>query len=155
MKTDTLHPKLFFLGRLLIGGIFIYSGVSNLLDINSTLGYAASKSMTGIFSILVILSQIVLILAGLSFITAIHPKLGAYATILFLVPVTLVMHNFWASTGMERIVELHSFQGNISLLGATLMFLVIPEPWHYSLHDRFVGLLSRSNKPSNLPNANK
>ena len=107
IKTNALHYKLFFLGRLLIGGMFIYSGVSNLLDLNGTLGYAASKGLTGAFSILVILSQIVLILAGLSFITAIHPKLGVYASLVFLIPVTLLIHNFWAYNGFERIIELH------------------------------------------------
>lgn len=148
MNAESINPKLFFLGRLLIGGMFIYAGVSNLLDLGATLGYAASKGFTGTFSVLVILAQIVLILAGLSFITAIHPRLGVYASLIFLIPVTLLIHNFWAYNGFERIIELHSFQGNIGLIGSVLMFLAVPEPWHYSLHDRFVGLLSRSNKPS-------
>ena len=34
---------------------------------------------------------------------------------------------------MERIVEMHTFLGNLALLGSALMFLAIPRPWPFSL----------------------
>ena len=47
---------------------------------------------------------------------------------LFLIPVTVIMHNFWALEGMQRISEFHSFLGNFALLGSALMFLAVPRP---------------------------
>jgi hypothetical protein len=47
--------------------------------------------------------------------------------LLFLVPVTLVMHNFWALQGQADL-EMHPFLGNVVLAGPVLMFLLIPPP---------------------------
>jgi uncharacterized membrane protein YphA (DoxX/SURF4 family) len=60
--------------------------------------------------------------------------------VLFLIPVTVIMHNFWALEGMQRISELYSFLGNLALLGSALMFLAVPRPWPLSL-DTWVGTM--------------
>jgi len=56
---------------------------------------------------------------------------GAIA--LFLVVVSPFMHNFWASSGMERVNEMVNFTKNMALLGSTLMFAAVPKPWPYSV----------------------
>jgi hypothetical protein len=61
---------------------------------------------------------------------------------LFLIPVTVITHNFWALEGMQRISEFHSFLGNLALLGSALMFLAVPRPWPLSL-DTWVGPWAR------------
>jgi hypothetical protein len=45
-----------------------------------------------------------------------------------------MMHQFWKiQDPMARLGELINFQKNLALMGATLMFLVIPQPWPLSL----------------------
>jgi len=57
--------------------------------------------------------------------------------VLFLVPVTLIMHPFWADhASMQRQNDLINFGKNIGLLGSSLMFLAVPRPWPYSLERR-------------------
>ena len=55
---------------------------------------------------------------------------------LFLVPVTLVMHGFWGSRFGHAMNNLVNFTKNVALLGSALMFLGVPEPWPYSVGAR-------------------
>ena len=63
-----------------------------------------------------------------------HPRLssriGLLCILVFLVPVTFLMHNYWVETDMmQRINQRVNFQKNVALLGAALMMLMIPRPW--------------------------
>jgi hypothetical protein len=56
------------------------------------------------------------------------------AVILFLAPVTLLMHNFWAIAEPQmRMIELHAFLGNVALIGSALLLLGVPQPWVWSV----------------------
>ena len=122
----------FLIGRLLAGGIYLSAGVGNLTQLDNTAGYVASKGLPNP-DMWVTLASLLLIVGGFSIITGIWPRLGVGALVLFLVPVTLIMHNFWAVDGMQRINEMRSFLGNLALLGSAVMFLAIPRPWSLSL----------------------
>ena len=79
-------------------------------------------------------SGVLLLLGGLSMVLGVRPTWGVICLVLFLVPVSFTMHNFWADTdpqgrGSNRI----QFQKNIALLGAALMVLSIPQPWALSI----------------------
>jgi hypothetical protein len=44
------------------------------------------------------------------------------------------MHRFWdVEDPMQRMGERVNFNKNIALIGSTLMFLAIPQPWPYSV----------------------
>jgi uncharacterized membrane protein YphA (DoxX/SURF4 family) len=80
---------------------------------------------------------VLLLVAGLSFLLGLFPRLGVCALALFLVPVTLVMHAFWADTDpAQRQADIVNFGKNIALLGSGLMFLAVPRPWPYSVERR-------------------
>ncbi len=55
-------------------------------------------------------------------------KIGALFLLLFLVPVTLIMHPFWFGVGGEMRSELSIFLKNLSLIGAFLYLLMGPQP---------------------------
>ncbi len=56
---------------------------------------------------------------------------------MFLLPVTLIMHAFWADhDAARRSLNIVHFAKNFGLLGSTLMFAAIPRPWPYSLERR-------------------
>jgi putative oxidoreductase len=129
----------FVLGRLMVGGMYLYSGIANLIELDGKAGYAASKGLIEP-TLGVTAASLLLIVAGLSLITGIRPRIGVWAVALFLIPVTVIMHNFWALEGMQRISEFHSFLGNFALLGSALMFLAVPRPWPLSL-DTWVGTM--------------
>ena len=76
---------------------------------------------------------LLLFVAGFSFLLGYQPLIGIAAAVLFLVPVTLMMHSFWNMEGAARASNLVNFTKNVALLGSVLMFLLIPRPWPLSL----------------------
>ena len=131
---DANRPNQFALliGRLMVGGMYLYSGITNLIELGGKAGYAASKGLPDA-QLWVTLASLLLVVAGVSLISGIQPRLGVGAVALFLIPVSIMMHNFWALAGMERINEMHAFLGNLALLGSAFMILAIPRPWPFSL----------------------
>lgn len=132
LGTGQIGRIVFMAGRLVAGGMFLGSGASNLIDLHAKAGYAASKGVPNpVFWVTV--ASVLLVLGGLSIITGFKPHLGVGAIALFLVPVTLIMHNFWTMSGLQADIELHAFMGNVGLFGSALLFLAIPQPWPASL----------------------
>jgi putative oxidoreductase len=71
-------------------------------------------------------SGIMAIVGGLSILLGFHGKFGAWLLVLFLVPVTLTMHNFWAvKDPMLQQIQMAMFLKNISMLGSALFFTQI------------------------------
>jgi putative oxidoreductase len=133
MSTNGQLGKIGFIaGRCIAGGMYLGAGAMNLVDLQAKSGYAASKGVSNP-TLWVILASLLIMLGGASILTGIRPRLGVAAIALFLVPVTLIMHNFWMLSGLQADIEQHAFMGNVGLLGSTLVFLVIPQPWAVSL----------------------
>ncbi|MFL5747801.1 MAG: DoxX family protein [Niastella sp.] len=106
-------------GRILFSLIFLMTAINHFSG--KTIGYAASQNVP-FASVLVPASGIIATLGALSIILGYRARLGAWLIVLFLVPVTLMMHNFWTITDpMIRQMQMAMFLKNISMLGAALM----------------------------------
>jgi putative oxidoreductase len=108
-------------GRLLFSAIFISSGVGHFSA--STIGYAASQGVP-MASVLVPLSGVLAILGGLSILTGFKARIGAALIVVFLVPVTLMMHAFWnvADPQMHQMQQI-MFMKNLAMLGGALVMM--------------------------------
>src|SRR5207249_9073606 len=85
------------------------------------IGYAAQQGVPAA-GLLVPLSGVIATLGGLSITLGYKAKIGAWLIVLFLVPVTLMMHNFWAVTDpMMHGMQIAMFMKNVSMLGAALL----------------------------------
>ena len=123
----------FVLGRILYGGFFVLGGLNHFQHLNMMSGFVASKGLPAP-KLLVALSGLLIIVGGLSVILGYHVWVGLPCIMLFLVPVTLLMHNYWTETDMmQRIDQRVNFQKNVALLGAALMMLMLAKPWPLSL----------------------
>jgi putative oxidoreductase len=99
--------------------VFLVS-VPSLFSPN-TIGYAAAHGVP-LASIAVPVSGIIELLGGLSILLGYHAKIGAWLIVLFLIPVTLTMHNFWAvQDPMQAQMQMIMFMKNLSILGAALI----------------------------------
>jgi putative oxidoreductase len=73
-------------------------------------------------TLLVPLSGLLALAGGLSILLGYRAKLGAWLLILFLVPVSLAMHNFWAVRDpMMAQIHLIMLVKNVGLLGGALL----------------------------------
>ena len=79
----------FTLGRILYSFIFIMASFGHFTQ--ATIGYAQSHGVP-MAEVAVPASGIIALLGGLSIATGIGARIGAMLIILFLIPVTLMMH---------------------------------------------------------------
>jgi len=106
-------------GRILFSIIFIMSSFGHFSE--QTIGYAASKGVPAA-GVLVPLSGIIELLGGLSIVLGYKIKWGAWLIVLFLLPVTFMLHNFWTiSDPMAQQMDMAAFMKNISMIGAALI----------------------------------
>jgi putative oxidoreductase len=125
---------LFLLGRVLYGGFFILGGINHFMHLGMMSGFVASKGLPA-GKIAIIFSGLLIIIGGLCIVLGCRPEIGVLCIVVFLVPVTFMMHAYWQETDpMQRINQRVNFQKNIALLGAALLLLFIPRPWPLSLN---------------------
>jgi putative oxidoreductase len=118
LGTDVL-AYVSLLGRIFYSAIFIMSGPNHFKA--ATIGYAAAQGVP-LASIAVPLSGIIALLGGLSIALGYRAKLGAWLIVLFLVPVTLMLHRFWGVSDPQVAgLQLAMFMKNLSLLGTALI----------------------------------
>jgi putative oxidoreductase len=124
---------LFFIGRIIFGGFFIYNGISHFNHLGPMSQYTKMKGVP-LPSVAVALAGLLLLLGGLSILLGILPVLGIAFLLAFLIPTSLMMHRFWAIQDPQmKMVEKVNFLKNIALTGALLIFLAIQSPWPFSI----------------------
>jgi len=124
---------LVLLGRIMYAAIFISAAPGHFTA--GTIAYAAGKGVP-LASIVVPLSGIIALLGGLSILAGYKARHGAWLIVLFLVPVTVMMHNFWVITEpMAARIQYIMFMKNLSMLGGALLITYFGSG-PFSLDDR-------------------
>ncbi|MCQ3938379.1 MAG: DoxX family protein [Chloroflexi bacterium] len=122
----------FLIGRIVVGLYWLYGAYAHFTQ-PGLAAYAEAKGVP--FGGLAVRGTgLLLLFGGLSILTGVQPILAILALTVFLLPVTLWMHNFWTVQDPEaRETEFLMFTKNIAMLGYTLILLAIPQPWIFSL----------------------
>lgn len=110
-------------------------GLRHFTNLDALSGYASSKKVP-MPKLAVVLSGLLIFLGGLWVLTGTLVKIGVLELVLFLVPVSFIMHDFWNDTDpMQKMSNEINFMKNMALLGAALMLLSIPpsNSWDWSL----------------------
>ena len=107
------------LGRFFFVLIFLMSGPLHFSK--QEVAYAAAQGVP-LASILVPFSGVLAFAGGLSILLGYRAKQGAWLLVLFLVPVTVMMHNFWAvHDPMMAQIHMGMFMKNVAMLGSALL----------------------------------
>jgi putative oxidoreductase len=109
-----------FIGRVALGTIFVVSGLGKLAAWSGTVAYAGSK---GVPVVLLVIATALELLGALSVVLGFKARWGVLALLIFLVPVTLVFHNFWAVPAQQQQLELVNFLKNLGIGGGLLIVL--------------------------------
>jgi putative oxidoreductase len=124
---------LFLIGRILYALVFLMSGINHLRNSGAMAGYAASKGVPAP-RLAILGTGVLMLLGGLSIALGVQPTWGIVLITVFLIPTTVMMHNFWADTDpMARLNNLINFQKNVAMVGAAWVMLMVPQPWVLSL----------------------
>jgi len=116
------------LGRVIFGGYFIFSGINHFVNLKMMTGYAQSKKAP-MPQVSVIISGLMLLAGGISYIFNFHLMIGSGLLVLFLLSASIMMHNYWAvQDPQQKMGEMVNFLKNFALIGALLLMLSV----HYS-----------------------
>lgn len=120
---------LFIVGRMLYGGFFVFNGINHFLKLGFLAGYAGTKGVP-VPQAAVVVTGAMLVLGGLSILLGARPRIGVALIVLFLLPTSFIMHDFWSlEDPMQKAAQQVNFMKNLALAGAALMMLAVPEPW--------------------------
>ena len=107
------------LGRFFFALIFLFGSPNHFT--RQTIAFSASQGVP-LASIAVPLSGVAGFAGGLSILLGCYAKLGAWFIVLFLIPVTLMMHKFWTvQDPMMAQIQMILFMKNVSMLGGALL----------------------------------
>lgn len=121
------------LGRLLYSLIFIMASINHFSS--DTIAYATGQGVP-LAGIAVPLSGVMAFVGGLSIAAGYQAKWGALLLILFLVPVTFMMHAFWTiEDPMAHQMQMVMFLKNLSMLGGAILIAHFG-PGPFSLDER-------------------
>jgi putative oxidoreductase len=125
--TTHIPPKLAFtrylvpIGRVFFVLIFLAAAPNHFAA--AGIGYAAQQGVPAA-GVLVPLSGVLALVGGLSVALGFYTRIGALLLAIFLIPVTLMMHKFWAfNDPMQHQMQLVMFLKNVSILGATFLLM--------------------------------
>ena len=140
---------LFLLGRILYGGYFLKAGINHFRSLAMLSGFAGMKRVPAP-RIAVMASGMLIIVGGLSVILGEYPTVGLGCIVLFLVPVSVMMHAFWSDTDPMMKLNNHiNFEKNLALAAAALMLMSVPQPWPLSLKEGRVSAAAQ--QPARAP----
>jgi putative oxidoreductase len=106
-------------GRQLFSIIFILASARHF---NPQTIASATRHSVPLPNILVPLSGVIAFVGGLSVLLGYRTRFGAWLLVIFLVPVTLMMHNFWAVWDPATSqIEKAMFMKNVTMLGGALL----------------------------------
>lgn len=121
-------------GRALISLIFVMSGLQKFMTFSTMTGFAAAKGLP-MPAVAIGAAATLEVLGGLAVLAGFQTKLASWLLFLFLIPTTMLFHNFWTMQGMERMDNQGHFMKNLAIMGG-LLILAANGAGPYSLDSR-------------------
>jgi len=109
-------------GRCLVALIFLLSGLGKIFNFSGTAGYMAAKGIP-LTEIVLVVTILIEVGGSAMLILGWKARLAAVALFLWMIPVTLTFHNFWAMAGQEQMINQIMFLKNLSIMGAMLYIM--------------------------------
>jgi putative oxidoreductase len=123
MNPDYANPAA-LLGRIFLALLFVVSGVGKITGYAATAALMASKGLPMV-DILLPLTIAVELGGGLLLALGWKARWAAAALFLFLIPTTLIFHQFWGlEPKLAQMQKIH-FLKNVAIMGGMLMVLAI------------------------------
>lgn len=109
-------------GRFILALIFLTSGLGKIGGFEGTAAYMTSKGIP-LANIALVLTIIIEVGGAAMIILGFKARIGAAALFLWMIPVNIMMHNFWAVPEAAKPVQMIMFMKNLSMMGAMLLIM--------------------------------
>lgn len=126
-----MQPLGLLIGRVLLALIFILSGFGKITSFAASAGYMASKGLP-MPEVLLVPTILIELGGGLLIALGYKARWAALVIFLFLIPTTLIFHNFWAVEAGQVRAQMIQFQKNLAIMGG-MLYVVFTGAGRYSL----------------------
>ena len=116
---NTYHDGAALIARILLSIMFIYSGFGKLVGFDGTVGYIAKQGLP-VPQLMAAVAVAVELGAGVLLLVGYKTRWAALAIFLFLIPTTLIFHNFWAVDAAQVQAQTIQFMKNLAIMGGML-----------------------------------
>lgn len=124
------------LGRICLATIFLFEAYRRIDYFNTTKTLMAQHGINGAQTVLLILAIMVLILGGLMVLLGYRAKFGAGLLLMYWVPVTFMVHDWWNLPFDIQRQTFLDFIHNLAIIGGLLM-VIVHGTGRYSLRRMF------------------
>jgi putative oxidoreductase len=121
----------YLIGRIIFATFWLMGSFNHFKNLNYMSEYAKARG-TPSPKVAVAGTGVILLLGGLSVLLGVYPVVGIILLIVFLLGVSFQMHSYW-KVDDAQMKHMINFTKNMALVGALLMFLLLPRPWPMSL----------------------
>ncbi|MCB9305876.1 MAG: DoxX family protein [Lewinellaceae bacterium] len=109
------------IGRIFLATIFIFEAVDTILYFEKTKLVMTEHHLTWNQNLLLYGAIFLLVTGGLMVLFGYRSTLGAILLLMYWVPVTFIVHDFWNSPNEELREQSILFMKNIAIIGGLLM----------------------------------
>jgi putative oxidoreductase len=134
MNNPALTNTVALVARILLAILFIKAGWGKIGGFEGTAGYMASKGLP-MPQVLLVLTILIELGGGILLAVGWKARWAALAIAAFVVPATLMFHQFWGIPAAEVQNQSNHFFKNVSIIGGMLMVFAFG-PGAYSVDKR-------------------
>ena len=110
--------------RLMLALVFLVSGLHKLADLGATTQAIASQGLP-VPAMLALAAALFEIIGAISLVFGVGASSGALLLALYLIPVTLVFHDFWNASAAARPMQLIQFLKNVAIESGLIYVAVL------------------------------
>ena len=115
-----LQSTTVFVGRVLLGLIFVLSGFAKISGFDGTAGFIASKGLP-LPQLVAALTIVVELGGGLALMAGLYTRQAVVALAAFSLLAGFIFHNFWAVPQPEQMAQQINFMKNLAIAGGMLV----------------------------------
>ncbi|MEP7205590.1 MAG: DoxX family protein [Casimicrobiaceae bacterium] len=125
------EDTLALLGRIALAAIFVWSGFGKISGFSGTAAYIASKGLP-LPEVLTAVTIFIEFALGVAIVVGFKARIAALLIALWLIPTTLLFHNFWSVPAEQVMMQQINFMKNMSIFGGMLILMAFG-PGRYSV----------------------
>ena len=114
------QSTLWFVGRLLLGGLFVVGGVHHFFGLSGLTQFMSARGVPAAKLVLIV-GSVFQAVAGLALIVGLHAFWAAIGLVAFTLIASAIFLNFWSHQGEARANAIKGWQSNLAIVGGLLI----------------------------------
>jgi putative oxidoreductase len=128
------HPIVPLVGRFMMTYIFVTSGIAKIFGWSDNVAYMSTRHLPMI-PVLLAVAMVIEVAGSVCLVTGYQARIAAFVMFWYTTAVTVLFHNYWASSEMMAAMQETHFRKNLAIMGGLLMLAYSgPGKWALGRH---------------------